>query len=85
MKQNTDDSLVWLRIAPVMALAEDQAAYSSFCGRMAQHFAESKLPVDFERVVKASVLRANSIDLARLPGDKLANRTRHPLVGARQL
>lgn len=72
VQQKPDDSLVWLRIAPVLALAEDQAAYSEFCGHMAQQFAESKLPEVAERVVKACLVRANSIDLAKLPGDRLA-------------
>jgi predicted Zn-dependent protease len=38
---------------------------------MAEQFAESKLPEDSERVIKAALLRANSIDLTKLPGDRL--------------
>ncbi len=72
VKQKPGDSLVWLSVAPVLVLAEDQAAYSGFCGRMAQQFAESKDPDVAERVVKVSLLRANSIDLAKVPGDRLA-------------
>ena len=67
-----DDTLVWLRIAPVLVLAEDQVAYAEFCGRMAQQFAESKLPEEAERVIKGSLLRANSVDRAKLPADLLA-------------
>ena len=72
VKQKPDDTLVWLRIAPVLILAEDQVAYAEFCSRMAQHFAESKLPEEAERVIKASLLRANSVDLAKLPADMFA-------------
>ncbi len=72
VQQQPDDTLMWLRIAPVLVLAEDQAAYSGFCGRMVQHFSESKLPETAERVIKASLLRANSIDFAKLPGDMFA-------------
>jgi WD40 repeat protein/tetratricopeptide (TPR) repeat protein len=62
-----DDSLEWLRIAPVLVLAGDQAAYTEYCRRMAAQFAESKLPEDADRVIKASLLRAGSIDVAKLP------------------
>ncbi len=72
VEQNPEDTLMWLRIAAVLALTDDPTAYSDFCGRMVQHFAESKKPETAERVVKASLLRADSIDLAKLPGDLLA-------------
>ncbi len=72
VQQKPNDTLMWLRIAPVLVLAEDQTVYSDFCGRMSQHFAESKTPETAERVVKASLLRADSIDLAKLPRDLLA-------------
>ena len=89
IEQNPEDTLVWLRIAPVLALAEDPTVYSDFCGRMSQHFAESKTPEIAERVVKASLLRANSIDLAKLPRDLLAksldNRTEAAGFGIRPI
>ena len=37
-----------------------------------QHFAESKLAEDHEKVIKASLLRPDVIDLAGLPRDRLA-------------
>jgi WD40 repeat protein len=69
--QKLEDSLAWLRIAPLVVLADDRA-YSEFCGRMAQQFAETELPEVAERVVKACLLRPKSIDLVKLPGDTLA-------------
>ena len=71
VEQKPDDTLVWLQVVPVLALAEDPTVYSSFCGRMAQHFGESKDPETAERVIKASSLRADFIDVAQLPGDLL--------------
>jgi tetratricopeptide (TPR) repeat protein len=68
----SEDSLVWLRIAPVLASADDPQIYSDFCSRMVQHFAASQLPEVHDRVIKAALLRPNSIDLAKLPGDQLA-------------
>lgn len=56
-----------MRIAPVLASAEDQAAYADFCGRMARQFAESKRFEDAERVVKASLLRTSAVDLTKPP------------------
>ena len=63
---------MWLRVAPVLVLAGDQAVYSEFCGRMARQFAATKHPVVAERVVKAALLRPNSIELGKLPGEILA-------------
>ena len=80
IKRKRTDSLEWLRIAPVLALAEDHAAYFEFCSRMTQQFAKSNGPEDFERVVKANLLRANSIDLAKLPVDKFAKLLDHGTV-----
>ncbi|MFN0053794.1 MAG: hypothetical protein ACKV0T_16565 [Planctomycetales bacterium] len=68
----SEDTLVWLRVAPVVALADDQAAYVSYCDRMARHFAGSDSSEVFERIIKAALLRPNSIDIAKLPGDHLA-------------
>ncbi|MHB0961334.1 MAG: nSTAND1 domain-containing NTPase [Pirellulaceae bacterium] len=72
VQQQPEDTMVWLRVAPILILTEDQASYADFCGRLVQQFAESKLPEVSERVVKASLLRANSIDLAKLPGEMFA-------------
>ena len=72
VKAMPQDELVWLRVAPVLALAGDQAVYSEFCDRMARQFAATKDPVVAERVVKAALLRPNSIDLGKLPGEILA-------------
>jgi WD40 repeat protein/serine/threonine protein kinase len=72
-KQNPDDTMVWLTLAPILVLADDQAAYFEFCGRMVQHFAKSELLEAPDRVLKATLLRANSIDLKLLPGNKLAD------------
>jgi tetratricopeptide (TPR) repeat protein len=71
IEQNREDTQVWLRITPVLALTDDASTYSDFCSRMVQHFAESKNPETAERVVKACLLRADAIDLAKLPGDLL--------------
>src|SRR6185436_2375466 len=68
----SEDTMVWLRVAPVLALADDQAAYANFCDRMARQFADSDLPEVPERIVKAALLRPNSIDLAKLPAGRLA-------------
>jgi len=69
--QKPDDSLVWLAVAPILAVDENQRAYSDFCGRMAKQFANSKDLEAVERTVKAALLRPNSIDPARLPGKTL--------------
>ena len=71
-KQTRADELAWLSVAPVLVLAGDQAVYSDFCARMVRQFAGTNQPVVAERVVKATLLRPNSIDLRKLPGEFLA-------------
>jgi WD40 repeat protein/serine/threonine protein kinase/tetratricopeptide (TPR) repeat protein len=70
--QNPKDTIAWLRVAAILALNDAPPAYTDFCSRMVQHFADSTNPETAERVVKACLLRADSIDLTRLPEDQLA-------------
>jgi tetratricopeptide (TPR) repeat protein len=64
-----DDSLEWLRIAPLYLLAGDETGYAEFCGELAAHFAASTLPEDADRIIKAALLRPGAIDPAKLPID----------------
>ncbi len=73
VQQKPDDSMMWLSLAPILAVAEDQRAYSDFCGRLAKQFAESKRVDAVERAVKSALLRPDSIDPAKLPGKTLGN------------
>jgi eukaryotic-like serine/threonine-protein kinase len=79
IEQKPDNSLVWLRISPVLVLAGDPTAYAEFCGRMLRQFAASEnvedqgLSTDLvnaERTVKACLLRPNVVDLGKLPAHK---------------
>ena len=63
--------MMWLRVAPVLALADDKAAYSDFCVRMAKKFAKSTDFATMERTIKACLLRANAIESATLPAGVL--------------
>ena len=72
VEQQPNDTLAWLRIAPVLALGEEHTVYSEFCGRMAQHFAESKDAETAERVTKASLLLAKTIDIVKFHGEIFA-------------
>jgi WD40 repeat protein/serine/threonine protein kinase/tetratricopeptide (TPR) repeat protein len=72
VEERPDDTIAWLRVATVLALTDDRDAYSNFCRRMVQHFASSDNPETAERVIKACLLRADSIELAKLPEDRLA-------------
>jgi WD40 repeat protein/serine/threonine protein kinase/tetratricopeptide (TPR) repeat protein len=60
-------SILWLRVAPVLALADDREAYLKYCARMIETFAKSEDLETAERVSKVALLRANSIDLTKLP------------------
>jgi hypothetical protein len=67
VRQQPEEAEVWLHIAPVLVLADDQHAYSDLCARMMGQFADSTDMVATERFVKACLLRPNTIDLAKLP------------------
>jgi tetratricopeptide (TPR) repeat protein len=69
IQQTPTNSITWLQNSPILALADDQAAYADFCRRMAAQFADSKVPEDSERVVKSSLLRPGAVELAKLPAD----------------
>jgi len=71
VEQNPQESLVWMRVAPVAALARDESAYRTFCHRMVRQFAGTAVPMEAERTVKSCLLRADAVDLARLPVDTL--------------
>lgn len=71
--QNPDDPQVWLRIAPVAALAGDPQVYADFCDRLLQRFAGADQMEVVDKVVKASLLRAAAVDLERVPGSRLAS------------
>lgn len=72
IQRNSKDSFTWLKAAPVLALADDPAIYSDFCERIVAQFADSNDAVVVERTIKACLLRVNSIDLSKLPAEKLA-------------
>jgi serine/threonine protein kinase/WD40 repeat protein/tetratricopeptide (TPR) repeat protein len=64
-------AMTWLGAAPVMALADDQAAYDDFCRRALENFAASKDSADCERVLKACLLRSKDVDLIKRPKENL--------------
>lgn len=72
LEESPNDTIAWLRVATALALTDDPIAYSDFCRRMVKHFSGSDSPETAERVIKACLLRADSIDLAKLPDDRLA-------------
>ena len=55
----------------MLALADDPAIYSDFCQRMVAQFQDLNNQT-VEQVIKACLLRVNSIDLSKLPVEKLA-------------
>jgi eukaryotic-like serine/threonine-protein kinase len=73
VEQAPTNSLVWSRIAPVLVLGGDDAAYSAFCNRMATQFAGVEAPATAEQIIKVCLLRANAIDPTKLPRNTLAS------------
>jgi tetratricopeptide (TPR) repeat protein len=65
IEQKPADSTFWLRFAPILVLAGDEADYPAYCRRMAKQFAESQLPEEHEKTIKVCLLRPGLIDLAK--------------------
>lgn len=72
IEQNPADATFWMRYAPVVVLAGDDAEYRAYCRRMAKQFAESQLPDEQDKLVKACLLRAGSLELAKPAGSRLS-------------
>jgi tetratricopeptide (TPR) repeat protein len=68
---NPNESLSWLNLAPVAAVAGDET-YRDFCRRYAQHFKETTDAMVAERMIKACLLKPGSVDLDTLPRETLA-------------
>jgi hypothetical protein len=71
VEQNTQDSLWWTRVAPVVVLSGDEAAYEKFCQRIAELAGDLPTREAADRATKACLLRPGAIDLTKLPGDAL--------------
>ena len=60
--------LVWLRVAPIIVLAKDEAGYREFCSRMAAQFTENNGDdLAGEKTCKACLLWPGAIEFERLP------------------
>ncbi len=67
---NPVDSLGWVKVAPVIARAEDDNSYVEFCKWVAKQPAET--PEQTDRAIKVCLLKAGVVDITDLPGDTLA-------------
>jgi hypothetical protein len=73
LAQKPDESMAWLRIAPVVVLAGDRANYAAFCRRMVDKFGDSKLPPSADQVCKSCLLLPGFLDLLDAPGGTLGD------------
>ena len=71
IEQDPDDSMIWLRVAPLLLLADEQKFYSEFCERIVTRFAGTDDVEIAEKVCKACLLQPEAIDVAKLPRDLL--------------
>jgi eukaryotic-like serine/threonine-protein kinase len=66
-----DDTFTWLRAAPVVVLARDDAAYRELCRDMPRQFRGNDAAVVADQVCKVCLLRPGAVDLAELPVERL--------------
>ncbi len=71
VKQTPGDAETWLKLAPLVVLAEGDAAYRPFCERMARQFASSTDSRQIEQTLKACLLRPDAVELSSLPRERL--------------
>jgi tetratricopeptide (TPR) repeat protein len=67
----SDDAMVWLRVAPLLVLDGDLNAYAEFCERILERFDRTKDATVADKVCKACLLKPESTDVASLPRDVL--------------
>jgi serine/threonine protein kinase/WD40 repeat protein/tetratricopeptide (TPR) repeat protein len=72
MKQEPTNSYLWIQIAPIVVLSQDQAAYRSFCQETMENHRNTPEVIATERAIKSCLLRPGAIDATELPGDLLA-------------
>jgi hypothetical protein len=71
VEQNPKDSTWWTRVAPVVVMSGDEAAYAKFCARVVDLAGAAPDREAADRATKACLLRPGAIDLAKLPGKAL--------------
>jgi len=69
LESNPNDSLHWLRLAPVVVLTGNNETYRDFCRRYALQFKNA--PDVASRVIKGCLLKPDFIDLEMLPAEAL--------------
>lgn len=72
LKQRPADSMLWVQVPPIIVLAQDDAAYRSFCQGIVEGYRKVPTGKAAERAIKGCLLRPGAIDLGELPGDLLA-------------
>ena len=72
LKKTPKNHGLWLRVAPIFAIRNDESGYRSFCQRMIRQFEGTDDVWIAERTCKACLLLPDSVDLARLPLGTLA-------------
>ncbi len=72
LESRPDDTLAYLRVAPLLVLAEDEAKYRDFCSRMVEQFAGTDDVQAAERTCKACLLVDGAVELDALPHMALA-------------
>jgi len=67
IEQEPSDTMRWIRVAPVLVLANRGIEYGDFCDRMVARFADSPDAVALQRVCHSSLLKPASVDVSRMP------------------
>ena len=68
-----EDSMRWLTVAPALVLAGDDAGYAAFCARATSQFSGTQVPIIAENAIKAVLLKANAVDLGKLPAKQFTS------------
>lgn len=60
LEEKPNETITWLAVAPIVAQVDDQNAYTDFCDRLLQQFAESDSPYHAEQILKSGGLRIST-------------------------
>ncbi|HQU43172.1 MAG TPA: WD40 repeat domain-containing protein, partial [Pirellulales bacterium] len=70
-----NECLAWLRAAPALALAGDEAAYREFCRDLLHQFRGARGAAVADRVYKICLLCPEAVDVSELPLERLREAT----------
>jgi len=67
--QNPRNTILWVKVAPLAVLSDDDAIYKQLCRRVLELYREAPTAESVHPLIKACLLKRGTIDISELPLD----------------